>query len=245
MRTENASIFKCAALCLALTPVLGCPQVFFGIPAALRAEPHFVGPGPIRPDAEFVPLEFDLETESNAVAFRLRVNGRNLAPTMGACRRWMLHRVARESETAKRSFCDDDFVRIHLEAGVDHTLELMGESEHRVAERRYLRPGRNLTWDMPISTQPFQLSLNLEPGYAYVVRAGEKGLDFSKALGEDAPTGTKWDPEEHDASYYTGKPVGTMTVSVLRTADDRVVSETSVSLRSGHMTCEPPFCKAE
>jgi hypothetical protein len=245
MHTGNASIFKRAALCLALTPLLGCPQVFFGIPAAMRAEPRFVGPGPVRPDAEFVPLEFDLETESNAVAFRLRVNGQNLAPTMGACRRWMLHRVARESETAKRSFCDDDFVRIHLEAGVDHTLELMGESEHRVAERRYLRPGRNLTWDMPISTQPFQLSVNLEPGHSYVVRAGEKDLDFSKALGEKAPAGTKWDPEEHEAAYYSGVPVGTMTVSVLRSADDRVVSETSVSLRSGHMACEPPFCEAK
>jgi hypothetical protein len=91
----------------------------------------------------------------------------------------------------------------------------------------------------------FQLSLNREPGYAYVVRAGEKDLDFSKALGEDAPTGTKWDPEDHGASCYTGKPLGTMTVSVLRTADDRVANETSVSLRSGHMACEPPFCEAE
>jgi hypothetical protein len=210
----------------------------------MRAEPRFVGPGPIRPDAEFVPLGFDLESEGNALAFRLRVNGQNLTPTMGACRRWMLRRVARESETAQRSFCDDDSVRIHLEAGVDHTLELMGESEHRVAVRRYLEPGRDLTWDMPISTQPFELSVNLEPGHSYVVRAGEKDLDFSKALGEQAPAGTKWDPEQHEAVYYSDMPVGTITVSVLRAADDRVVSETSVSLRSGHMACEPPFCEA-
>lgn len=242
MHGRNISIVKNAALCLALAPLLGCPQIFFGIPAAMRAEPRIVGPGPIRPDAEFVPLEFDLETAGNSLYFRLRVNGRSLEPTMGGCRRWMLRRVARESETARRSFCEDDVVRLHLEAGVDHTLEFTGESEHRVAERRFLRPGRNLTWDMPISTEPFELAVNLQPGHSYVVRAGEKDLDFTAALGEEAPTGTKWDPDEHQPTYYSGVPVGTMTVSVLRTSDDQVVSEASVSLRSGHMACEPPYC---
>ncbi len=243
MATGNPSIFKSAVLCLALTPLLGCPQIVFGIPAALREEPRFVGAGPLRSDAEFVPLEFDLETEGNSLAYRLRVNGRNLEPSMGACRRWMLHRVARESKTARRSFCDDDSVRIHLQAGVEHTLEFVGESEHRVAVRRYLRPGRNLTWDMPISTQPFELSVNLEPGHAYVVRVDERDLDFSRALGEKAPTGTKWDAEEHEAVYYSGMPVGSMTLSVVRRADGRVASEIRVPLHSGHMKCEPPFCE--
>jgi hypothetical protein len=245
MLTGNTSIIKGAALCVALTPLLGCPQIVFGIPAAMRPEPRIVGSGPIRPDAEFVPLEFDLETEGNRLLFQLRVNGRSLEPTMGACRRWMLRRVARESEAARRSFCDDDTVRLHLEAGVDHTLELIGESEHRVAVRRFLRPGRNLTWDMPISTQPFELSVNLEPGHSYVVRAGEKDMDFSEALGERGPTGTKWDPDEHEPSYYSGVPVGSMTVRVLRTTDRRLASEVSVPLYSGHMKCQPPFCEAE
>lgn len=244
MVTWNTSIIKTAALCLALAPLPGCPQIVFGIPAAMRAEPRFVGPGPLRSDAEFVPLEFDLETRGNSLAYRLRVNGRNLEPSTGGCRRWMLRRVARESETARRSFCDDDSVRLHLEASVDHTLELVGESEHRVAERRYLRPGRNLTWDMPISTQPFELSVNLEPGHAYVVRADEKDLDFGRALAENAPAGTKWDAEEHQAIYYSGVPVGTMTVSVVRRADGRVAGEISVPLQSGPMKCEPPFCEA-
>ena len=245
MSSGKTSIIKGTALCLALTPLLGCPQVFFGIPAALRSEPRFVGPGPARPDAEFVPIQFDLETQGNSLAFRLRVDGRNLQPSAGACRRWMLHRVARESETARRSFCGDDTVRLHLEAGVDHTLELIGESEHTVAERRFMRPGRNLEWHMPISTQPFEISINPEPGHSYVVQAGEKDLDFTKALGENAPSGTKWDPDEHEASYYNGMPVGTMTIRVLRTADRQVASEVSVPLYSGHMKCQPPFCEAK
>jgi hypothetical protein len=157
----------------------------------------------------------------------------------------MLHRVARESETARRSFCGYDSIRLHLEAGVDHTLEIIGESEQRVAERRFLRPGRNLQWHIPISTQPFELSVNLEPGHSYVVQAGEKDLDFSKALGEGAPTGTKWDPDEHKPTYQSGMPVGTMTVRVLRTADRWIASEVSVPLDSGHMKCQPPFCEAE
>ena len=245
MPIGKTSIIKSAALCLALTPLLGCPQIFFGIPAAMRPEPRFVGPGPARPEAEFVPIEFDLETQGRSLAFRLRVDGRNLEPSAGACRRWMLHRVARESERARRSFCDDDSVRLHLEAGVDHVLELIGESEHRVAERRFLRPGRNLTWDMPISTQPFELPVNLEPGHSYVVRAGEKDLDFSKALGEGAPAGTKWDPDEHKPTYNSGMLVGTMAVRVLRTTDRQVASEVSVPLYSGHMECQPPFCAAK
>jgi hypothetical protein len=245
MPTGKTSIIKGAVLCLGLTPLLGCPQIIFGIPAAMRSEPRIVGPGPARPDAEFAPLEFDLETQGNSLAFRLRVDGRNLQPSAGACRRWMLRRVARESETARRSFCDDDSIRLHLEAGVDHTLELIGESEHMVVERRFLKPGRNLQWHIPIATQPFELSVNLEPGHSYVVQAGEKNLDFSKALGEGAPIGTKWDPDEHEPTYSTGMPVGTMTVRVLRTTDRQVTSEVSVPLYSGHMKCPPPFCEAK
>jgi hypothetical protein len=98
---------------------------------------------------------------------------------------------------------------------------------------------------MPIATQPFELPVSLEPGHSYTVHADQKNLDFSRALGENAPSGSRWDLDAYEPIYNSGMPVGIVTISVLRNIDRQVLSETSVPLYSGQMKCGPPFCEAE
>jgi hypothetical protein len=245
MRAESSSIALSALLIPATLLLLGCPQIFFGIPASMQEEPTFIAPGSHRSEPEFVPIWLDFETEGRSLAFRLRVDETNLEPSTGSCRRWFLFRVAREAEAARRTFCEWDDIRFYLEANAQHTLEFMFASQHEVATRVVLSPGGNIHWRLPVVTEQVGLSVNLEPGYSYTIHASEEVLNPKKALPENAPTGTRWDPDEHDPIYRIGVEVGTMTISILRDWDYHVVSELSVPLYSGTMTCQPPFCETE
>lgn len=245
MRTENSSTVMNAILFLVTMPILGCPHIIFGIPTVMSRAPRFSGPEPVKAGSEFVPIALDFETEGHFLVFRLRVDERNLEPSVGRCRRWFLFRVAREAESARRSFCNHDAVRFYVTAGVPHTLEFLIGSEHTVAKRVLLRPGENIRWRMPITTGRVELSINPEPGHAYTVHGGEEVLNLRSALAEKAPSGTRWDLDEYDPIYHSGVEVGTMRIRVLRDADRQIVSELSVPLYSRRMKCEPPFCGAE
>lgn len=244
MRSRNTSIALGAALCLVTAPLLGCPQIVFGIPAALRSEPRFQRSAPAQGAVEFAPLVFDLQSEGRYLAYRLRIDGQNLEPTTGGCRRWFLPRVAREAEVAQETFCKDDFIRLHLEAAVPHILELSVGSEQEVAERRLLRPGPNVQWFMSTTTPRFEMPIQLEAGYSYTLRTREVGMDFSEALGENAPEGKRWDLDKYEPIYSSGIRVGTLTVSLVRNVDGELVSERSIPIYSGPMKCQPPFCEA-
>jgi hypothetical protein len=234
-----------ATLCLAVVPLLGCPQIVFGIPAAFRDEPRFSAAEPAGADSKFVPVDVDFATQGHFVFYRLRVDGQNLEPTTGGCRRWFLHRVAREAESARKQFCQHDAVRFYLESGTEHTLQLVIGSQHTVAKRVRVEWGPNRRWKMQISTKPFELSIDPEPGAAYTIRAREKELDPRKALGEDAPEEVVRDLESYEPIYHRGVEVGTLTVSVLRNRDREIMRELGVPVYSGKMRCELPFCAPE
>jgi hypothetical protein len=240
--TPPSSLFRASILLLVTLPLLGCPHAIYAIPTMMNRAPRFSG---VAPDPVLVPVALDFQTDGHFLVFYLRVDGKNLEPSAGPCRRWFLLRGAREAPTAQRSFCDEDDVRFYLAAGIPHTLELLVGSEHTVAERVYLEPGKHLSWKMPITTQRVELSIDPEPGHSYSVRAREEDLNLRTALGKDAPSGTSWDPEEHKPIYYSGREVGTLRIEVLRDARRTFVSELSVPLYSGRMKCELPFCEAE
>ena len=122
----------------------------------------------------------------------------------------------------------------------EHLLEGLSQDE-----RVLLRPGPNVRWIISTMTQPAEMPIHLEPGVSYTLRAREEGLDFSKALGENAPTGTHWDLEKYEPVYNGGVWVGTLKVSLVRNTDGQPVSERSVPIYSGPMKCEPPFCEAD
>jgi hypothetical protein len=225
-------------------PLLGCPHVIYAIPTLLNREPRFPAARSVEPVADLVPIRLDLETEGHFLLFYLRVDGKNLTPSAGPCRRWFLLRGAREAEAAPRSFCDEDEVRFRVAAGVPHSVELLVGSEHTVAKRVYLEPGENLRWRMPIATQRVELSIDPEPGSSYTIRGREVALDLRRALAEDAPRGTRWDPAAHAPVFAGGTEVGSLELQVLRNADRRVVGELSAPLYSGRMVCGPPFCAA-
>jgi hypothetical protein len=224
-------------------PLLGCPHLIFGIPTLATRAPSFPGPESTSAGSEFVPVAIDFETGGHFLLFRLRVDGTDLEPSSGRCRRWFLQRVAREAESEPRSFCDDDSVWFDVAAGVPHTLELVIGSEHTVVKRVVLRPGENIRWRMPIRTGRIVLTIDLEPGYWYTVEGREDALDLRRALGQEAPSGTRWDLEGHDPIFHSGVEVGSMRLTVLRDADRRVMRELSVPLYSGRMSCERPSCR--
>jgi len=205
--------------------------------------PRFSGPESTAPGSEFVPIALHFETEGHFLVYRLRVDGKNLEPSAGTCRRWFLLRGAREAQTTQRNFCDDDDVRFYLAAGVPHTLELLVGSEHTVAKRVALERDRKIRWKMPISTRRVEMSITPEPGRSYTVRGGEQLLHLRSALSSEAPRGTRWDVDESDQIYLRGVEVGTLRIEVLR--GRQIVSELSVPLYSGRMSCEPPFCGAD
>src|SRR5262249_42526538 len=236
----SSPILRASLLLLATLPLLGCPPAIYAIPTLLHPPPRSAGGAT---DPRFVPVALDFQTEGQFLLFRARVDGRNLEPSAGPCRRWFLRRGADEAPTASRTFCNDDEARFYLAAGVPHTLELLIGSQHTVAQRAYVQPGANLRWRMPITTRRIELSIDPEPGHAYTVRAREEALDLAAAL-KDAPTGTRWDPAEHEAVYYRGRVVGTLRLEVLRSPRRELVSELAVPLYSGRMPCEPPFCEA-
>jgi hypothetical protein len=240
-RTRNTSIILCSILFLVIVALLGCPHVIYAVPTLMNQAPRF----PVVAGSEFVPIALRLRTEGHFLLFRLRVDGKNLEPTAGTCRRWFLRRGAREAQTARRSFCNHDAVRFYVAAGVPHTLEFVIGSEHTVAKRVFLEPGENLRWKMPITTGRVELPVNLEPRHSYTIRAAEEALHLRSALSKDAPTGTRWKVNEHRPIYYDGVEVGTLRIEVLRNRDRRIVSELSVPLYSGRLRCEPPFCAAE
>ena len=235
-----SSIVRGSLLLLATLPLLGCPHAIYAIPTLAHRTPRFAGGAT---DPRFVAVALDFQTEGHFLLFRARVDGRNLEPSAGPCRRWFLRRGADEAPTATRTFCNEDEARFYLAAGVSHTLELLIGSQHTVATRAYVQPGENLRWKMPITTRRIELSIDPEPGRPYTVRAREQALDLAAAL-KDAPTGTRWDPAEHEPIYYRGRVVGTLKLEVLRGARHELVSELSVPLYSGRMPCEPPFCEA-
>ena len=191
---------------------------------------------------ELVPVALDLQTQGHFLVFHLRVDGTNLEPNAGGCRRWFLRRVAREAESSGRAFCRDDSVYFDAAAGARHTLELLVGSEHTVATRVMLRPGENLRWRMPIRTGRIEVPLALEPGHSYTLEGREEELDLGRALAEGAPTGTRWDPDAHEPVFRSGVEVGSLRLRVLRDADGSVLEELSAPLRSGRLRCEPPFC---
>ena len=245
IRSRRPSILICSILFLVSAPQLGCPHIIYAIPTLMGRAPRFPGPAPVEARSEFVPIALAFESKGHYLVFRLRVDGKNLEPSMGSCRRWFLLREAREAETARRSFCDHDAVRFYVAAGVPHTLELLVGSEHTVAKRVLLEPGENIRWKMPIRTGRVELSINPEPGSSYTVRGGEEALNLRSALGKKAPSGTRWDLDEYDPIFYGGIEVGTMRIKVLRDGDRQIISELSVPLYSGRIKCEPPFCEAE
>lgn len=245
MRTGIKAVALGALLCLAVAPLLGCPQIVFGIPAAFRDEPRFSAPPRAGGGARFAPVDVIFETQGHYVFYRLRVDGRNLEPTAGACRRWFLHRVAREAEDAKRQFCQHDDVRFYLETGVEHTLELVIGSEHTVSKRVRVEPGPHQRWKMQIATRPFELALAPEPGAAYTLRAEERDLKPREALGEGAPAETTRDFGDHAPVYRRGVEVGALTVRVVRNRDRAIESQISVPVYSGEMRCERPFCEPD
>ena len=241
----TASIILCSILFFVSVLLLGCPHVIYAVPTLMNEAPRFPGPLPAAPGSKFVPITLRLGTEGHFVLFHLRVDGTNLEPSAGTCRRWFLRRGARETQDAPRSFCDQDDARFYVATGVPHTLELIVGSEHTVATRVLLEPGENLHWKMPITTRLIELSINLQPGSSYTLRGGEEVLHLQNALPKDAPRGTSWDVDQHEPIFYRGLEVGSMQIEVLRNADRRVESALSVPLYSGRMKCEAPFCEGE
>lgn len=240
MGTGRAEVGTTVFVTLVALSLVGCPHLLFA-PSVLGPAPSFPGPEPGASDSELVPVTLDLDTEGHFLLFRLRVDGRNLEPTAGRCRRWLLVRVAREAEAAPRAFCGDDDAWFYLAAGVWHTLELDVESEHTVVKRVVLRPGQNVRWRMPITTGPVQLSIQLEPGHSYTVVGNDEALDLRRALAADAPSGTSWGLDAHERVYRPGVEVGSMRFRILRDGRE-LVREVSVPLYSGRMHCAAPFC---
>lgn len=245
MRNLTPSIALRAMLCIAVTPLLGCPQIVFGIPASFRSPPRFAAPESIATDAEFVRVDLDFEPSEFLLFYRLRVDDHALEPTLGGCRGHGLPRVARKSAEAREKFCHKDFVRLYLEAGADHTLEFKFESQHEVAERRRLEPGRNMRWIMPIHTQRIELTLSLEPGHAYVIRAEEKDMTPREALGENAPPETSRDLEQYEPLFNSGIEVGTINMRVVRVHDGEIVRTLTAPIYSGKMNCDGRFCEPD
>jgi len=225
-------------------PLLGCPHLIYAVPTLMNQEPRFRAPAGDAPAPPLVPIRLDLGTEGHFVKYYLRVDGANLTPSAGPCRRWFMRRGAQETPDAPQSFCDEDEVRFRVAAGVPHRIELLIGSEHTVAKRVYLESGDNLHWRMPIATQLVELSIEPEPGSSYTIRGREVALDLRRALGEDAPHGTRWDPKAHSPTYLGGAEVGSLELLVTRNADRRIVETLSVPLFSGKLACGPPFCAA-
>jgi hypothetical protein len=238
-----AAILRGSALSLAVAPCLGCPHAIYAIPTLLHEAPRFPGAAPAAADPKFVPIALDLATEGHFIVYRLRVDGTNLEPTSGPCRRWFLVRGARVAGAEPRTFCGDDDVRFRVAAGTPHSVELLIGSEHTVAKRVVLEPGESLRWRMPIKTQRVELSITPDARESYTLRGGEEVLRLGSALGSQAQAETRF---ERDARprYYKGVEVGAMRIGILRDRDRRVVSEVSVPLYSGRLGCEPPFCEA-
>ncbi len=242
--TRMVSSVGCSLLLLVAVLLLGCPHVIYAIPTLANSPPEFSGPEPVE-GAKFVPIELDLRTKGRFLLFRLRVDGRSLEPSAGSCRKWFLRRGAREAQTTRRIFCDQDAVRFYLAAGVRHTLELLIGSEHAVAKRALLRPGEHLHWRMPTTTRRVELVIDPKAGSSYTVRGGETTLNLRRALPETTPRGTRWDSGAGEPIYHKGVEVGSMRFQVVRDGDRRVLSDLSVPLYSGPMTCELPFCETE
>jgi len=230
-------------LLLASLPQLGCPHVIYAIPTMMNRPPKLAGAAFAALEPWFVPVELRFETQGHFLLFHLRVDGRNLEPSAGPCRRWLLRRGAREVEKARKSFCDEDDVRFYLAAGVPHTLEFLVGSEHTVAKRVALEADRKLRWKMPITTRRVELSFTPKPGRSYTIRGGEEILHLRSALGKEAPRGTRWDVDTADQIYLRGVQVGRMRIAVLR--GRQIVTEVSAPLYSGRMSCELPFCEAQ
>jgi hypothetical protein len=233
-----------AILCLLALPLVGCPHFIYAVPTLLTPEPSFPGPEPVQAHASFVPVAVDLDTEGHFLVYRLRVDGKNLEPNAGTCRRWFLKRVAREGESAERRFCSDDSVHFRVAAGVPHDLELVVGSEHTVAKRVVLRPGANVRWRLPIRSARIELPIELAPGHAYTVEGREAALDPRRALAAEAPPpeAGRWDLDAYEPTFRSGVEVGSLRLRVLRDVDGQVLEEVSVPLYSGRMGCEPPFC---
>jgi len=241
----RASALLGALLVCAAAPLLGCPHLIYAIPTMMTPTPRFSGVEPAPPEAEFVPLSLDFRSEGHFLLFRLRVDGQNLEPSAGTCRRWFLLRGAHEVQTAGKSFCDEDDVKLDLAAGVPHTLELVVGSEHTVAKRVVLEPGANVRWKMPITTRHVEVSITPERDQEYTLRAREEVLNLANAMPRESPRGTNWKLDAYEPIYKRGVEVGLLRIEVLRGPDDEVVSAFSVPLYSGRMGCEPPFCEVE
>ena len=245
MQIQLRPRFLAALLCLMVIPLSGCPQIFFGVPAALRADLRFTGAGPSTSDSEFVPVLLAFKKDGRPLSFRMRVNDVTLEPTTGSCRRWFLHRVARETEATPRKFCHRDTIQFYLESGKEHTIDLRVGSEETVAERGGVHVGRRLRWTVPISTRVIRLALTPEPGASYTIEAVETDLHVRTALGENAPDDDARDLDQYEAVFSSGVQVGTAKVRIVRNADGQVVSKLRVPIYSGKMTCGPPFCGSD
>jgi hypothetical protein len=203
--------------------------------------PSFPAPGSAGEAPQWVQVALDLETGGHFLVYHLRVDGTNLEPNAGGCRRWWMQRVAREAGSAPKAFCGDDDVWFDVAAG-HHTLELQVASEHTVAKRVVLRPGANVRWRMPIRSGPIEIPLDVEPGQSYTVEGREVGLDLRVALPAERPSGTDWDLDAYEKVFRRGVEVGSLRIRVLRDADGREVRAVSVPLLSGRAACQPPFC---
>jgi hypothetical protein len=241
---RRLSLVASALLVLTVLPLLGCPHLLYAVPTMMNREPRFPGPAPVASGAKLVSIALDLETEGHFLVYYLRVDGKSLEPSAGPCRRWFMRRGAREAEAEPRSFCDEDVVRFRVAPGVPHRVELLVGAEHTAAKRVFLDRDGNLDWRIQIRTQRVELSIDPEPGSSYTIRGREVRLDLRSALGEDAPKGTRWNPDEHAPVYLGGTEVGSLELQVLRNKDRRVVQQLSVPLYSGRLACEPPFCAA-
>jgi len=230
-------------LLLATVPLLGCPHAIYAIPTLINRPPKLAGAAFAALEPWFVPVDLRFETQGDFLLFHLRVDGRNLEPRAGPCRRWWLRRGAREVDTVRESFCDEDDVRFYLAADVPHTLEFLIGSEHTVAKRAALEADRKVRWKMPIKTRRVELSFTPKPGRSYTIRAVEEILHLRSALDREAPKGTRWDVDEVRQVYRRDVQVGRMKIAVLR--GSLVVAEVSAPLYSGEMSCELPFCRAE
>jgi hypothetical protein len=227
---------------LLAVPLLGCPHAIFAIPTLMTRTPSFPASAAAEAGSQLVPVALDFETGGHFLLFRARVDGTNLEPSAGSCRRWFMRRVAREAGSAQRTFCSDDDVGFDVGAGARHSLEVLLSSEHTVAERVMLRPGENVRWRLPIRSGPIEIPLDVEPGHSYTVEGREVGLDLRRALAKDAPSGTRWDLDGHEPVFTSGVQVGSLRIRVLRDADGQVVEELSAPLVSGRSSCGPPFC---
>jgi hypothetical protein len=232
-----------AVLCVAVMPLLGCPQIVFGIPASMRGPVRFTAPGSTATHPEFARVYLEFKRSEFILFYRLIVDGHRLEPTLGGCRRVGLPRVARQADEAREMFCHADFVRLDLQAGAEHHIVFAVEAEHTVAERRRLEPGHNMRWVMPVRTQPIELDFAPEPGQAYLIRAAEKDLALRKALGENAPPETSRDLEKYKPVFESGVEVGVLDVQLVRRKDGTVLREVAVPLYSGKEACGPPFCE--